>query len=171
MDYFEQRLFNENEQIKKKLFTSPLLSKYEYTFSFLQKLTFIQIFSFIKVSSYQEENQQRQLLSYQKSIYKIQPLFITYGWLVAAKNSWGDSDSHILFLGAKSTISRGGWEEYILQEISMGDDKEGFLMFGCAGLTYFTPSSGFGYYHLPSCLDENLGFILTTYLSHSPNSH
>ena len=55
---------------------------------------------------------------------------------------------------------------------TMGNDKQDFLMLGCAGLTYFTPSFlDLGITIHPVALDETLGFILTTYLSHPPNSH
>ena len=54
----------------------------------------------------------------------------------------------------------------------MGNDKQDFLLFGCAGLTYSTPSFlDLGITIHPVALNENLGFIFTTYLSHSRNSH
>lgn len=103
MDYFEQKT-PENEQTQKSSLLPPYSLKIRVYILLFVRETYIYTgnFSFIKVSAYQEENQQRQLLSPETTLitrethlHKIQPLFITYCWLVAAKNSWGDSDSHI----------------------------------------------------------------------------
>ena len=94
MDYFEQKT-PENEQTQEELFPSPLLSKNKsIQFPFCKgNLNLYRKFFICKnVFLPGRKPVETILITRDAHLHKIQPLFITYCWSVAAKNFWGDSD-------------------------------------------------------------------------------